>query len=534
VNAKPFVQGWLTAIFVPACVAGGLPHNQTMTRDSAAFGGQRSPVESFSRRAWRTLRRHAGAWLLVWGAGLGTPQLPAAVLWSDAGARVIHNTGDGVDILGGAVKRGDTANDALYFKFHVDPLSDAASEEYFAVFQLFEGNEPRLAIGNAPEAWGYSACYTSETGPENKLPGEFNLKSSQPEAVGLGVFRPYELPSHNRERTIIFKVQFLPGGDDLVTVWLNPDITQGATDENQLETLTTKFKANAAFNQIRLRHIGGGNGWIFSNMAIATSFGDFVVVRFWQTWWFLGLTAGAILAGVILSVRIVERRKYQRRLQLAEQERALERERARIAQDLHDDLGSSLARISLLSGLASADAHNPRELATHVAKIAQSADETVRALEEIVWAVRPGSDTLQSLVEYIAHFATELFEGNPTRCRLDLPHDLPARPLPPEVRHNLFLIVKEALTNVLKHAAAREVRVQAKASASALEILVQDDGRGFAPESAAAAEKGHGLGNMRRRAEAVGGVLTVASVAGKGATVQLAVTFPASNGAGGA
>jgi signal transduction histidine kinase len=480
----------------------------------------------------RTFRRHAGAWLFAGSVLLGGSSLPAAILWSDAGARVIHNTGDGVDILGGAVKRGDTANDALYFKFHVDPLSDIANEEYFALFQLFEGNEPRLAIGNAPEAWGYSASYTAETGPENKVTGEFNLKSAQPEAAGLGVFKPYELPSHNRERTIIFKVQYVPGGDDLVTVWLSPNLARGATDENQPETLTTKFKANASFDQIRLRHSGGGNGWIFSNMAIATSFRDFVVVRFWQTWWFSGLTAAAILAGVVLTVRIVERRKYQRRLQLAEQERALERERARIAQDLHDDLGSSLARISLLSSLARADVQNPRELETHMARIAQSADETVRALEEIVWAVRPGSDTLQSLVEYIAHFATELFEGNHTRCRLDLPHDLPAHPLPPEVRHNLFLIVKEALTNVLKHAGAREVRVSAKASADALEILVQDDGRGFAAESTAAAEKGHGLGNMRRRADALGGVLTVSSASGKGATVHLTVSFPAGNGTG--
>src|SRR5262249_19250077 len=152
---------------------------------------------------------------------------------------------------------------------------------------------------------------------------------------------------------------------------------------------------------------------------------------------------------------------------------ALERERARIAQDLHDDLGSSLARICLLSDLIEADKEQPDHIEAHARKISQSAAQTVRSLEEIVWAVRPGSDTLQSLVEYIAHFANELFEGDRARCRLDLPHDLPARPLPPEVRHNIFLIVKEALTNALKHASAQEVRVQAKASDGALEILVQ-------------------------------------------------------------
>ncbi len=465
---------------------------------------------------------------LVWPALLALA-LPvrAGMLWSDPGARVIHTTPVGVDILGGAVKRDDKANDALYFKFRVDPLSDAANEPYLAVFQLSEGDRFHLAVGNAPEAWGYSAYFTSETGPSNQVAGEFDLKSSQPEAAGLGIFKPYELPRHDQKRTILFKVQYVPGGDDLITVWLSPNLGRGATDENQPGILTTKFKANASFDQIRLRHEGGGNGWIFSDMAVATSFRDFVEVHFWQTWWFASLTGLALLSGVTVSVRIVEKRKYQRQLRVAEQERALERERARIAQDLHDDLGSSLARISLLSSLARADRQNPRELETHLAKIAQSADETVRALEEIVWAVRPGSDTLQSLVEYIAHFANELFEGNRTRCRLDLPHDLPAQTLPPDVRHNIFLILKEALTNVLKHASASEVRLQARVTGHTLEILVQDNGQGFNPAKPSRENVRHGLENMRRRAAVIGGTLTMQSKVGGGTTVLLTVKFPA-------
>src|SRR5208283_3426473 len=116
-----------------------------------------------------------------------------------------------------------------------------------------------------------------------------------------------------------------------------------------------------------------------------------------------------------------------------------------------------------------------------------------------VWAVRPGSDSLQSLVEYIAHFANELFEGAATRCRLDLPHDLPALPLPPDMRHNIFLIVKEALTNALKHASAGEVNVQAKFADGALEICVQDDGKGFTPPAQKIEGKRHGMENMRQR-----------------------------------
>jgi len=453
------------------------------------------------------------------------PTARATVLWSEPASRVIHATPDGTDILGGAVKRDDTASDVLFFKFHVDPLSDAANEPYYALFQLSENGTNRLAVGNAPEAWGYSACYTSETGPSNRAAGEFNLESSHPEGSGLGGFQPYELPSHNHDKIIVFKVQFVPGGDDLITVWLDPELTHGATVENQPEKCITKFKANASFDQIRLRHDGGGNGWIFSDMAIATSFDDFVVVRFWQTWWFLALIALGLLGGVGGAVRVVEKRKYQFQLRHAEQERALGRERERIARDLHDELGSLLTRISLLSGLVRADQDHPAQVETHALKIAQSADLTVRALEEIVWAVRPGSDTLQSLVEYIAHFANELFDGNATRCRLDLPPDLPALPLPPDVRHNIFLIVKEALTNALKHAGAKEVRVATKANDHTIEIVVEDDGGGFTPSDHTVPGKRNGLGNMRQRAASIGGQLEVTSAAGTGTKIRLTVSL---------
>lgn len=463
----------------------------------------------------------------------------AEILWSDPGSRVIHTTP--MYVMTGKIKRGDKANDALYFKFVADPLSDPADEPYYALFQLVESNQMRLGIGNAMEAWGYSAAYAAETGPSNKPPneltfndgGEYNLNSAHPEASAMGGTRPYELPSHNHPRTIVFKVQYIPGGDDLVTTWLDPHLTHGWTEENQPANLTTKFKANARFDQILLLHGGtggpqhdGGNGWIFSGMAIATSFNDFVVVRFWQTWWFLSGTALFILAAVGATVRVVERRKYQLQLQRAEQQNALEQERARIAQDLHDELGSLLTRISLLGGLLKADKDSPEQVETHAGKISQSADQTVRALEEIVWAVRPGSDSLQSLVEYLAHFANELFEDSPTRCRLDLQRDIPSRALLPDVRHNIFLIAKEALTNTLRHAGSGVVFMQVKADGNSFKLVIADDGKGFEVNSPAVSGRHNGLENMRRRAAAVGGHLSVRSEPGNGARVELIVNFP--------
>lgn len=458
------------------------------------------------------------------GAALTAMFSPARgeILWSDLGPVLAHENDEGTNVLNVPLKRDDTASDTLYFKFHVNPLTDASMEEYSAGFQLFEGDQKRLGIGNSLKAWAYSAFDTSETGKNNQVPGDMDLHSASPESYRPGQFLNYELPRRGIERTIVFKVQFVPHGDDIVTVWMNPNLTLGATEENQLTNLTTHFTADASFDQIHLRHHGNGDGWVFSNMEIATSFDDFIVTRFWQTWWFRTLVAFGFFIAVVSVVRIVEKRKYQRRLQRAEQERALEQERTRIAQDLHDDLGSSLTRLSLLSGLIKADKENPEQVEIHADKLSQAADQTVRALEEIVWAVRPGSDTLQSLVDYITHFANELFESSATRCRLHLPGDLPNLPLPPDMRHNIFLIVKEALTNALKHAAAREVQLRLNISGRTLKILVQDDGKGFAGEAAADGRR-NGLGNMRRRANTIGGKLEWQSVPNQGTTVKLSV-----------
>lgn len=462
------------------------------------------------------------------------------ILWSDPDARAIHNTGVGEDILRGVVKRTNTNNDALFFKFHVNPISGVEAEPYYAGFQLFEGDQGRLGVGNALEAWGYSAFMTSEIGPSNKevlgefnLNDEFNLKSAHPEPTAdPTVFRPYELVHKGEERTIIFKVQYEPGADAVVTVWLDPNLGRGATEGNQPGNLTTTFRARATFDQIHLREEDRGKdsaglkGWMFSDMAMATSFDDFVVTHYWQTWWFNTLMAAAVLVAVVGTVRIIEKRKFQQRLRRVEQETALERERSRIAQDLHDDLGSSLTRISLLSDLVRADKESPAQVEAHAGKLSLAASQTVRALEEIVWAVRPGSDTLQSLVDYITHFAGELVEGSPTRCRLDVPDELPVRTLPPDVRHNIFLIVKETLTNTLKHASATEVHLQIKVPPRSLEMIITDNGRGFDVGAASADGKRNGLENMHRRANAVGGRLTLTSSPGNGTRMEFSVSFP--------
>ena len=450
----------------------------------------------------------------------------AVILWSEPGPVTVRDNGAGKDILGGALKRTAKDSDALFFKFRVNPLSDVSKEEYYAGFQLYEDDTEKLGIGNSLKAWAYSAFNTEEKGEYNNVPGDYDLRSANPESYVPGTYLAYELPRRGIVRTIVFKVQFIPGGIDQVTVWIEPDLSPGMTEDNQVSLLTTKLRARAAFNQIRLRHGGGGDGWTFSDMAVATSFEDFIIRPFWQQGWFLSVFAAGLLVTVGTSVRVVERKKFQRRLQRAEQEHALERERGRIAQDLHDELGSTLTHISLLGGLLRADKSSPAQVEVHAGKLTEAADQSVRALEEIVWAVRPGSDTLQSLVDYIAHFANDLFEESSIRCRQDAPHDLPAIALPPDLRHNIFLIVKETLNNVLKHSGGGLVQVQIQMDGGQLKITITDDGKGFDPAALKKTEEQNGLENMQRRASAVGGQLEMTSSPGKGTRMAFQVNLP--------
>ena len=217
--------------------------------------------------------------LVVWMAWVLVTPANAVILWNDPDTTLVHENGAGADILGGAVKRDDSANDTLYFKFHVDPLSDKDTEEYFAAFELFEGDAERLGIGNAMKAWAYSAFFhADETGESDNLAGYIDLHTLNPESSTNGASGSYQYPRRGVGATIVFKIQYVPGEDDLVTVWLNPDLGPGANEAYQPEGLTTRFNADASFDEIRLRHAGRGGGWAFSDLAIATSFSDFVDV----------------------------------------------------------------------------------------------------------------------------------------------------------------------------------------------------------------------------------------------------------------
>jgi signal transduction histidine kinase/ligand-binding sensor domain-containing protein len=263
-----------------------------------------------------------------------------------------------------------------------------------------------------------------------------------------------------------------------------------------------------------------------------------VLPYFWQTTWFhlLGGVATALAAGGV--VWFDTRRRMRRRLERAERQRDVERERARIARDIHDDLGAQLTRITMMSESARGELANPERAAAGLERIFDTARELTRSMDEIVWAVSPRHDTLESLAAYLERFAQDWLSTAGFRCRLDLPVQFPEWRLTSEVRHNVFLAFKEALHNAVKYSGASEVIIRLTVKEESFELAVADNGRGFAvgetmknsPVVRGRAASGNGLENMKRRLAVIGGSCEIQSTPGAGTQVILIVQLKVSAG----
>jgi signal transduction histidine kinase len=241
----------------------------------------------------------------------------------------------------------------------------------------------------------------------------------------------------------------------------------------------------------------------------------------WNTWWFR-VAAGSMLAVLAAAaVRSMSQRRLRAQMREVQQQAALDRERARIARDMHDTLGASLTQINLLGELASREATTRPQVTDYVKKMTTSSHALVQQLDEIVWAVDPENDTLDDLATYISQFATEFLADSPIRFRMKLPAILPGLRLTTEVRHNLFLAVREALNNVVRHSGATETTITIQVEGPAVVIVIEDNGRGF---QLAAETSRHGLANLKQRLTELGGTFRIESAPGQETKVTL--TWP--------
>jgi signal transduction histidine kinase/ligand-binding sensor domain-containing protein len=249
-----------------------------------------------------------------------------------------------------------------------------------------------------------------------------------------------------------------------------------------------------------------------------------IVPRLWERRSVQVAATAALLSLVAATVWSLERNRFRRRLQLAEAQQAMERERQRIARDLHDDLGSDLTEIMLLGELAAAPQATADARRSHADVIAVRSRQAAAAMDEIVWTVNPRNDSVPRLADRVAEIARRLFEPLPVQLHVDIMEDIPTLPLPATARHSLFLAAKEAQTNVAKHSVAGKVRVAVWCERGRVIISVEDNGRGF--DAASQNGSRNGLDNMRHRMENIGGTFEIHSQPGRGTQVRLEYPLP--------
>ena len=259
-------------------------------------------------------------------------------------------------------------------------------------------------------------------------------------------------------------------------------------------------------------------------------------------WW--NLKRVLILAGmlaVLLLAVLVWNKQLQRKVRIrsrqleteirnrqeAELKHAAEAERARIARDLHDELGTGLTEVSLLASTVVGESSGGERSNDRFRVIAEKARALVSGLDVIVWAIDPRRNSLQSFTDYLGHYVTELFSATTVVCRFKIPIECEGVTLTEAARHGLFLAVKEALNNVLRHSSASEVALQISQSGNRLQVVIADNGRGFDWKGL---RRVNGLTNLQERLESLGGSCHINSQPGQGTTVEFTIPLPGGTG----
>jgi signal transduction histidine kinase len=282
-----------------------------------------------------------------------------------------------------------------------------------------------------------------------------------------------------------------------------------------------------------------GESWRAKSFSILLRSPDDVLLLAAPPWWTLkrvlwfsgGLALATLLAFgwvMVLHRQVAERTReleiQSRRRQLAERRRDIEQERARLAQDLHDDLGSRLTEVNMLAALVKSPTTNAEEKARYLADLSETARHMVSSLDEIVWAVNPRNDTIASLASYFGSYAQRFLDIAAISCGLEIAEDLPEHSLDPKFRQELFYAFKEALTNVVRHARATQVCLRISVQDGHLLVALADNGVGLPPRTGQAGDDG--LANMRSRLRSLGGSCDILGAPQQGTTVQFRAPLP--------
>jgi len=253
----------------------------------------------------------------------------------------------------------------------------------------------------------------------------------------------------------------------------------------------------------QVRGCNSDNVWNESGTSIAVT----IIPPLWQMWWFRILAAGILAAAMYAAYRYRVRRLLE-----------VERLRLRIADDLHDDVGSNLSSIAMVSRAVQRAPELSAATKSRLAEIYDTAIATSEGMRDIVWFIKPKSDTLNDLLLRMKDTASSLLAGMQYEFRAD--DGGGSAKVTIDFKRNFFLAFKEILTNVVKHAAAASVWIQVAKHEGMLKMTVRDNGRGFDVSAVEAARRGNGLSSLRNRAQKINGVCEIVSTPGEGTTVR--------------
>lgn len=235
--------------------------------------------------------------------------------------------------------------------------------------------------------------------------------------------------------------------------------------------------------------------------------------HFWQSGWFLGGILTICAVTLALSIRLAAKLTVQTRAQ-----QLLERERARIARDIHDDLGSALTQLVLQGEVAQTEFPPGSPARRQLDQLCDRARTVSHALEEVLWVVNSKRDTLRDFTSYVCKYAQSFLSATPIRCRLDVQSGIPASEFDLPVRRGLFLAVKEALNNAAKYSGASELFLRIHQNDGHVVVVVEDNGAGF--DASLLSGEGNGLLNMQQRLVEMGGECAITSEPGAGCRVE--------------
>ncbi|HTQ27188.1 MAG TPA: two-component regulator propeller domain-containing protein, partial [Puia sp.] len=228
-----------------------------------------------------------------------------------------------------------------------------------------------------------------------------------------------------------------------------------------------------------------------------------ILPPWWQTWWFRICMLAMIAMLIVFLIRNYVGRKLARQRTVLEKQQAVQKERTRIATDMHDDLGSGLSSIRFLSEKVRRNTFSDITK-NDIDKILSSSEDLIDKMNEIVWAMNEKNDTLPDMLTYIRSYAKEYCEEHELRCQIKMPEQVPSVFVSGEIRRNIFLTIKESLHNIIKHASARKAEIEFLVD-SGLSATIRDDGHGFDIDAVRKESAGNGLKNMRKRIESIGG-----------------------------